>query len=165
MTIHHQRMTAQMDGPFAVFLIGMRINKPLQVHKWLPVARAMPRMLQELYSHPDMGLLSHEMWFSRTLILVQYWRDIESLLRYAKAKDAQHLPAWRDFNRAIGTDGSVGIWHETYTAGPGTHESIYVNMPPFGLGRAAPLREVSAGRHAAADRLQAGRSTQPPATP
>jgi Domain of unknown function (DUF4188)/Acetyltransferase (GNAT) family len=35
------RFTAQMDGPFVVFLIGMRVNRLLAVHQWLPVARAM----------------------------------------------------------------------------------------------------------------------------
>jgi hypothetical protein len=39
------RMTAQMEGDFVVFLIGMRINSFSKVHKWLPVAMAMPRML------------------------------------------------------------------------------------------------------------------------
>jgi hypothetical protein len=60
-------MTARPEGEFVVFLIGMRINKPLHLHKWLPVARAMPRMLQELYRQPALGLLSHEMWLSRTI--------------------------------------------------------------------------------------------------
>lgn len=32
-----KRMTAEMEGSFCVFLIGMRINRPLRFHKWLPV--------------------------------------------------------------------------------------------------------------------------------
>ena len=43
--ISKDRMTARMDGDFVVFLIGMRINKPLAVHKYLPVLNAMPKML------------------------------------------------------------------------------------------------------------------------
>ena len=35
--IHKDRMTAQMEGDFVVFLIGMRINKPLLLHKLAPV--------------------------------------------------------------------------------------------------------------------------------
>lgn len=35
------RMTADIDGEFVVFLIGMRINKPWKVHKWWPVFVAM----------------------------------------------------------------------------------------------------------------------------
>ena len=64
---------------------------------------------------------------------------MNQLMEYAKAKDAQHLPAWQAFHNAVGTDGSVGIWHETYMAGPGTHENVYVNMPPFGMGKAGAL--------------------------
>ena len=36
--IIQQRMAAQIDGDFVVFLIGMRVNRPLKVWKWLPVA-------------------------------------------------------------------------------------------------------------------------------
>ena len=67
--LHRDRLTARMEGEFAVFLIGMRINRPLALARWWPVAAAMPRMLRELYAQPALGLLSHEMWFSRTIIL------------------------------------------------------------------------------------------------
>ena len=42
------KMTAELDGDFVVFLIGMRINKPWKIHKWLPVFLAMPPILKEL---------------------------------------------------------------------------------------------------------------------
>jgi hypothetical protein len=38
--IFRGRYTAQVEGPFVVFIIGMRINQMLAVHKWLPVAQA-----------------------------------------------------------------------------------------------------------------------------
>jgi hypothetical protein len=152
--LHSARMTARPEGDFVVFLIGMRINKPLQVHKWWPAASAMPRMLNELYRQSDLGLLSHEMWFSRTIILVQYWRSMEKLMAYARNKDAAHLPAWQQFNRTVGTEGAVGIWHETYQIQPRSHESMYVNMPAFGLGKVGPLVEARAGLHSAAGRLR-----------
>jgi hypothetical protein len=47
-----QRMAAEIEGDFVVFLIGMRINKPWKLHKWLPVFLAMPRMLKELRARP-----------------------------------------------------------------------------------------------------------------
>jgi hypothetical protein len=154
--IRAERLTARMEGEFVVFLIGMRINSPLKVHKWLPVARAMPRMIKELYSQPDLGFIHAEMWFSRTIILVQYWRSMEELLAYAKNKNAEHLPAWQAFNKAVGTDGSVGIWHETYAASPGTYENVYVNMPAFGLGKAGILQPAAGAKQSAAARLSAG---------
>ena len=154
--LHHEKLTAQIEGEFVVFLIGMRINQFWKVHKWLPVVLAMGRMLPELYRQPSLGLLHHEMWIGRTLILVQYWRSMDQLMDYAKARDSQHLPAWQAFNKAIGTDGSVGIWHETYQAGPGTHENVYVNMPPFGMGKAGTLVPAKGGLQSAKGRLSGG---------
>lgn len=69
--------------------------------------------------------------------MVQYWRSAEQLFSYAHSKDAAHLPAWREFNKRVGTDGSVGIFHETYLVSAGGYETVYVNMPVFGLGKAA----------------------------
>lgn len=151
--IHNKRMTATLDGDFVVFLIGMRINQPWKIHKWLPVSGAMGRMLKELYAQPALGLLHHELWFSRTTIMLQYWRSMEQLLAYAKSRDAQHLPAWREFNKRVGDDGSIGIWHETYAAKAGSYENIYGNMPPFGLGKAGTLRPVGGRSATAAGRL------------
>lgn len=158
--INRERLTANLEGDFVVFLIGMRINQPLKLHKWLPVAAAMPRMLKELQQQPERGLLHAELWFSRTILVLQYWRSMEQLLAYAKDKEAEHLPAWSAFNKAIGTDGSVGIWHETYAVSPGTYENIYVNMPPFGLGGAGALRSVAEANRSAAARLRATKSAR-----
>jgi hypothetical protein len=151
--INRERLTASLDGDFVVFLIGMRVNRPLAVHKWLPVAFAMPRMLRELYRQPELGFLHAEMWFARTTMMVQYWRSMDQLLAYAKNRNAAHLPAWRAFNQAVGTDGSVGIWHETYAASPGSFENIYVNMPAFGLGKAGATVPAAGSKQSAAGRL------------
>jgi hypothetical protein len=151
--IRTERLTASIEGDFVVFLIGMRINNPLMVHKWLPVTRAMPRMIKELYNQPDLGFIHAEMWFSRTIVMVQYWRSMEQLLAYAKNKNAEHLPAWQAFNKSVDTDGSVGIWHETYAASPGTYENVYVNMPAFGLGKAGTLQPATGGKQSASGRL------------
>lgn len=153
--IHTDRVTATLEGDYVVFLIGMRLNHPWKVHKWWPVARAMPRMVKELQQKPELGFLHAESWGGRTTIMVQYWRSMEQLLAYAKARDSAHLPAWQAFNKAIGTDGSVGIWHETYAIKPGQYENVYANMPPFGLGRAGRLQPATGERKSASDRLQA----------
>jgi hypothetical protein len=155
--IRKERLAAHLDGEFVIFLIGMRINNPLKVHKWAPVAAAMPRMLKELFSQPELGFLGGEIWFSRTIVVLQYWRSMEQLLAYAKNKETQHLPAWKAFNKSVGTNGSVGIWHETYAASPGSYENIYVNMPPFGLGKAGTLSAATGARQTAASRLRTRR--------
>jgi hypothetical protein len=125
----------------------------LLVHKWLPVAAAMPRMINELARRPELGLLHAESWFSRTLLMVQYWRSMEQLLAYATNREAEHLPAWKAFNQAVGTNGAVGIWHETYAIAPGRFESVYVNMPQFGLGKAGAVAPASGNRESARGRL------------
>ena len=151
------RFTANLDGEFVVFLIGIRINKPLHIHKWLPVITAMPRMLTELYQQSDLGFLHAENWFGRTTIMVQYWRSMDQLLAYAKNREAAHLPAWQAINKAVGTDvsndGPFGIWHETYAASPNRYEKIYVNMPAFGLGKAGNLQVVAENKQSARDRM------------
>ena len=54
-----QRVTVEMEGEFVVFMIGMRINKPWKIHKWLPVLTAMPKMIKELEADPNSGFLGH----------------------------------------------------------------------------------------------------------
>ena len=153
MTINTGRMTSITDDGVVVFLIGMRINKFLAVNKWLPVFLAMGRMLPELYKNPQLGFKSYEMWFSRTLILVQYWESSEKLLAYAKAKDSEHLPAWRAFNKAAQASDAVGIWHETYVVPKGNIENMYVNMPQFGFGKVGELVPAVGNRTSAKQRL------------
>ena len=131
------RVTVEVEGEIVVFLIGMRINRWWKPHKWLPVAAAMPRMLRELSAHPELGLLHFRMWFSRTILVVQYWRSIEDLNAYAKSRDHAHLPAWTAFNKAVGANGDVGIFHETFRVRAGDREGIYVNMPRIGMGAIA----------------------------
>lgn len=152
--IQHERLTAKFDGDFVVFLIGMRINALWKPHRWLALTRAMPRMLAELEAHPELGMLSGEMWFGRTTILVQYWRSLEQLLAYATNREAAHLPAWKSFNQSVATSGDVGVWHETYSVSPGKHESIYVNMPPFGLGKVGKLVSAAGTLSSAHGRVQ-----------
>jgi hypothetical protein len=147
------RMTADAPPGTVAFLIGMRINRPWKIRQWLPVATAMPRMLQELAARPDLGLLAHRTYVSgRTVLTVQYWRSAEDLDRYARARDHAHLPAWREFNRRVRDNGDVGIFHETYVLD--RHETVYVNMPAdFGLGGATSLMPLADRGQRAAHRL------------
>ncbi len=150
------RQTGRMDGEFVVFLIGMRVNRWWKIHKWLRVAAAMPRMLRELGAHPELGFLGAEQWFGRTSVMVSYWRSMDHLLAYAKSKTGAHLPAWKAFNSSVGTNGDVGIWHETYKSRPGDYESVYVNMPAFGLGKVGNAVPAEGELARAAQRLAAG---------
>ncbi len=156
-TIYKGRMTADVEGEFVVFLIGMRVNKPWKIHEWLPAFLAVPRMLQELASHPESGFLGYTMPPIPTVI-VQYWRSFEHLEAYARSKDHAHWPAWVTFNKRIGAgSGDVGIWHETYRVAPGQWETIYASMPKTGLGKATALVPVAAQRDGARQRLAPSR--------
>lgn len=128
---------AQTDEPLVVFLIGMRINNYWALSKWLPTAMAMGPMLSSLYKHPEKGFLGAERFlYPRGVGLIQYWRSSADLLQFSRQPSDVHLPAWQRFNQAIGADGSVGIWHETYEVNPEQTKSVYVNMPVFGMAAA-----------------------------
>jgi hypothetical protein len=145
------RMTAEISGEFVVFLIGMRINKPWKIHKWLPTFLAMPTLLRELKKHPDSGFLGS---MSAGMMIVQYWRSFDDLERYARSRDALHWPAWVAFNkRTAASRGDVGIWHETYLVPSGKYEAIYSGMPPTGLGAASTLVRATGRKESARGRM------------
>jgi hypothetical protein len=161
--IVNRRFTAQTDESFVVFLIGMRINRPLEFRKWIPTAYAMGPMLRELYRSPEKGFLGAETFlYWPGVAVVQYWRSFEDLERYARNPDEAHFPAWRRFNRTVGSDGSVGIWHESYLVEPNKFETVYNNMPLFGLSKATNHTSAT-GRHETARRRLGGASD--PAVP
>jgi hypothetical protein len=160
MMLHTGRHTARHGDALVVFLIGMRINHFHKFGKWWPVTRAMPRMLAELRADPSSGFLGSEYLLGglRTLTVLQYWRDFDSLEAYARSTDREHWPAWVAFNKAIGSEGTVGIFHETYVVPRGGTETIYVNMPAFGLGKVARLTQATGSRSAARSRMRASLS-------
>jgi len=126
---------AGADGK-VLFLIGMRFNQLWRVWKWLPVFLAMPRMLIELQRDRSLGLVGkpRTMLSGRVVLVWQYWESFEKLEAYSKATNASHLPAWRSFNRRVRDNGSVGIFHETVLLSDSSVETVYGNMPTFGLG-------------------------------
>ncbi|HEX6875944.1 MAG TPA: DUF4188 domain-containing protein [Nocardioidaceae bacterium] len=120
-----------------VFVIGMRINRWRRVRSWMPVFVAMPKMLRELQDRPGSGLLgARTYWSGRVFLVVQYWASVEALGRYARDAGQSHQPAWVAFNRAAAGSGDVGIFHETYEVPRAGVESLYGNMPEFGLAAA-----------------------------
>ncbi|MGP4006498.1 DUF4188 domain-containing protein [Streptomyces sp. 4N124] len=135
------RTTAAVEGDAVVLLIGMRVNHFWAVHQWLPVFLSMYRMLGELARDRSRGLLGHILLTGspRTYYVVQYWESKEKLYAYANSPDMFHHKVWSIINRkerAGKVRGHVGIWHEAYVVPEGAHESIYVDMPAFGLARA-----------------------------
>ena len=152
-----KRVTAKIEGDFVIFLIGMRINKPWKIHKWLPVFLAMPRMIRELKAHPQSGFLGH---VTTPGVIVQYWRSFDHLEAYARDQNQRHWPAWIAFNKRVGSSrGDVGIWHETYRVRAGEYECVYSGMPPFGLAKASTAVDAIGQLESARGRLDAMRAT------
>ena len=153
-TVNPGRFTATPDQEeITVFLIGMRANKWWNLPAVLPTVAAMPRMLAHLATDPDAGLLGYHQWLGRTTILLSYWRSPEDLQRFASAQDAPHLGAWRRFTKKSAGSGDVGIWHETYRVKVTDQESVYTDMPLFGLGAATRRVRIGRGTHTARQRL------------
>lgn len=151
------RYTADTSEPFVVFLIGMRVNQFWALKKWWSVAGAMGPMLETLQQNPEKGLLGTESFFRLWPIetcLVSYWRSFDDLIRFARSSDDPHLQPWQDFMKNIGGDGSVGIWHETYQVNPDQYESIYGNMPAFGLAKSLTHVPISEKTRSATDRIR-----------
>lgn len=150
------RQTAAAEGDVVVFHIGMRINHYRALRSWWPVFLAMPRMLRELSKDKAGGLLGYRLLSGgpRIFYVVQYWESKEKLLAYASDQDRLHRPAWAAFNRyARAGKGHVGIWHETYAVPAGSYESIYADMPAFGLAAATGVIPVAQRGERAAERL------------
>lgn len=141
-----RRFGADFPEGTVIFLIGMRINSFRQVRRWMPLMRAMPKMLAELNEHPEFGLLgASSMWAGRIIMSVQYWRSMDHLMRYATGRDAAHLPAWNEFLKASKESNAVGVWHEAYEVHPERSHIVYHDMPEHGVGKAtrfAPISEL-----------------------
>ncbi|MGW2820808.1 DUF4188 domain-containing protein [Streptomyces sp. NPDC001443] len=164
------RTTAGAEGDVVVLLIGMRINRFWAVHHWVPVLLAMPRMLRELQRDPGRGLLGHVLMTAspRTYYVVQYWESKEKLYAYASSPDMFHHRAWAIVNRkekAGKARQHVGLWHETYVVPEGRYESIYADMPAFGLAAAHGQLPLERRGRRAKDRFAHRSASGPEAVP
>ncbi len=162
------RFTVETAEPFVVFMAGVRVNRFLAFRKWLPAVLAIPPMMRNLYKHRALGFLGGQPFLYWPGIgTVQYWKSFEDLESFARSKIDPHFEAWKRFNKTVGTDGSVGIWHETYLIHPGSenHEVVYNNMPLFGLATATTttkyVKHVPAVGHRETARQRLGEENEP----
>ena len=150
------RYTADLEGDFVVFLIGMRINSFRKVRKWWPVFRAMPPMLKAQEEHPELGVLDtrRALLSPREPLIIQFWRSFEQLEHFAR-EDMLHTDPWKSYFKVVGaSSGDVGIWHETYMVHAGEYEAVYSGMPRQGLASAGTLVPASGRRETAAGRIR-----------
>ena len=154
------RTTVDLSGypDLVVIYLGMRVNTARGVRTLLGFGRKIQAAVQ---AQPD-GLLLHEnLLYSLVpphLGMRQYWRDFDCLERWARS--LPHQQWWQQFLR---DRGGTGFWHETYLRG-GQVESVYIDMPPFGLAKFAPVESARGSLFSARRRLRlAGDDAAPPA--
>jgi len=134
-TVRAERMAAEIEGDFVVFLIGMRINKPWKVHKWLPVFLAMPRMLKELETNPDSGLIGYS---QAGLMESSTGAPLSSSKRTRVVPMASTgRPGWHSTSAAVGAAGMWGSGTRRIEYGPVSMRPSIAACPPTGWARQA----------------------------
>lgn len=138
-----------------VIYLGMRANS---LRGFKTLMSFGPKIKKSVDAKPD-GLLLHENLFFSAFPphggMRQYWRDFDSLERWARG--GVHADWWKGF---LHDRGGAGFWHETYFRG-GEVECVYVDMPPVGLARFAPVEEARGSMFSARRRLGLGLGASP----
>lgn len=147
------RTTVDLSGypDLVVIYLGMRVNS---LRGFKTLIGFGPEIQAAVAAKPD-GLLLHEnLIFSLWPVhacMRQYWRDFESLEKWARAT-MPHQKWWKDFLR---DPGGTGFWHETYFRRGGM-EAIYDDLPaPIGMMRFAPNVPARGPMFSARQRAQA----------
>jgi hypothetical protein len=140
-----------------VIYLGMRVNSLRGLKTLISFG---PKISASVDAQPD-GLLLHEnlvfSLFPPHAGMRQYWRDFESLERWARS--LPHTEWWQTFLR---DRGGTGFWHETYPR-RGEMESVFIDMPPTGMTKFAPMRQARGSMFSARRRLGLlSESEQPP---
>lgn len=151
---HVPRMTVDLaaNPDLVVMCLGIRLNKLRGIPTMLKFGR---RMLHASRAMPD-GLLHWERMFysPRHVGLRHYWRDLDSLERWARAEP--HVSWWREYLKD--TKGT-GFWHETYLLRGGM-EAIYDGMPAgVGLSAFAETLPAEGGLFSARHRVERARAS------
>jgi fumigallin biosynthesis monooxygenase-like protein len=140
-----------------VIYLGMRVNSLLS---GLPTLISFgSKIRKSVEAQPD-GLLLHEnlmfSLFPPHAGMRQYWRDFDALESWARS--LPHLHWWQQF---LKDRGGTGFWHETYFRG-GQIESVYIDMPPIGLAKFAPVTPARGSLFSARRRLGMREGAEPP---
>jgi hypothetical protein len=135
MPSHTNRQTVDLSAypDLVVIYLGMRVNALTGFRRLLGLG---PEIGKAVAAKPD-GFLLHEpiVYSLRHIGMREYWRDFDSLERWARA--APHQRWWQDFLR---DNGGTGFWHEIYTRRGGI-EAVYDDLAaPVGMMKIAPLR-------------------------
>ena len=153
-TVERRTVDLSAYPDLVVIYLGMRVNAFTGLKT---VAGFGPKIMSSVAAKPD-GLLLHEdlvySLFPPHAGMRQYWRDFESLERWARSEP--HRAWWRQFLR---DSGGTGFWHETYFMRGGM-EAVYDDMvKATGFLKFAPIRPARGAMFSA--RGRASRSGEP----
>jgi hypothetical protein len=152
--VHRGRQSVLIEGDFVVFIIGVRVGNPFRAARALPLLAATRKMLEEVESDPEIGLLGYHQHGAPFGVIVQYWRSFDHLERYSRSVERLHRPVWLEwFRRKQDRNVHAGIWHETYAVRAGEYEAVYQNMPDIGLMKAGRVFPVGSGSDTARTRI------------
>jgi Monooxygenase af470-like len=139
-----------------VIYLGQRVNSLRGLKTLLSFGAKINKSVD---AQPD-GLLLHENVLYSLIPphsgMRQYWRDFDSLERWARS--LPHKAWWQEFLR---DSGGTGFWHEAYFRG-GQVESVYIDMPAFGLSKFAPVKPARGSLFSARRRLGLREGSEPP---
>lgn len=141
------RWVADPPPGTTLVLFGLRVNRWARVWSWLPLARALRRMVAEAEARPDAsGLLWATTWRDgRVFTVLSYWRDMDAALGWAQDARYRHVAEWRRYNRGrVGDSGDVGIWHEVIAIDPARQHTIYRDVDRRGLAAATRYEPADA---------------------
>lgn len=157
-TVQRQTVDLSAFPDLVVIYLGMRVRT------WAGLKTLFgfgPKIQGGVDQKPD-GLLAHEYMlyslFPPHLGMRQYWRDFDSLERWARSDPHQRW--WQGF---VKDSGGTGFWHETYSIRGGI-EAIYDDVQKkIGLCAFAPMQRARGAMFSARSRLRRGDA--PPCTP
>ncbi len=146
-----QRLTVDLSAypDLVVIYLGMRVRT------WAGLKTLFgfgPKIQNSVAQRPN-GLLLHEnllfSLFPPHAGMRQYWRDFDSLERWARSEP--HQIWWQNF---VKDSGGTGFWHETYFMRGGI-EAIYDDVHKnIGLSAFAPIQPALGAMFSARRRLR-----------
>lgn len=135
--------TRPASEQIVVFHLGLRYSHPLGMLS--PGAKEIGEFAMKMFADlqdesKKYGCIGSTYWRSasrgskNSTMGVFYFRSVEGLHAFAHGK--AHRDGWDWYNAWVKRTGytHIGIFHETFLAGPGQWETIYADMPPTLLG-------------------------------
>ena len=157
-----QRRTVDLSAypDLVVIYLGMRVRTLAGIKTLFGFG---PKIQNSVAQRPD-GLLLHEnilySMFPPHAGMRQYWRDFDSLERWARSEP--HKFWWQNF---VKNSGGTGFWHEAYFIRGGM-EAIYVDVnKKTGFSAFAPIQPARGALFSARRRMRLETPAAAPPSP